>query len=40
MIYGDEKKVDRVDFLSLLVVVYTHSQHTFMFKQHVKEKLA
>ncbi len=35
MILVDKKK-HRVDFYHYRVVVYTHCQHTFMFKQHVK----
>ncbi len=32
-------KIEMGGFLSL-VVVYTHSQHTFIFKHHVKVNLA
>ncbi len=35
MIYGGLKKKEQVDFYRYRVVVYTHCQHTFMFKQQV-----
>ncbi len=40
MIYGDLKK-EQVDFYHYKVVVmYTHFQHTFMFKQLLKVNFA
>ncbi len=41
MIYGDlKKKKHWVDFYYYRVVVFTHCQHTFQFKQHVKVNFA
>jgi len=39
-LWGLKKKKEWVDFYHYRVDVYTHCQHTFMFKHHVKVNFA